>query len=70
MKNVFAISNFLSPGLQAFRLSLLVFTFFGQFESTKVNSVGKVLDGKVRNILPTEVSSFTVIVVQTGDPGR
>ena len=43
--------------------SLLVFTFFGQFDSTKLNSIRKVLDGKVRNFLPTKMSSFTVHLV-------
>ena len=37
------------------------FTFFGQFESTKLNSIQKVLDGKARNFLPTKISSFTVV---------
>ena len=44
-----SIPNFLPPGLQAFRSSLLVFNFLGEFESTKLNSIRKVLDGKVRN---------------------
>ena len=34
-----SIPNFLPPGLQTFRSPLLVFTFFGQFDSTKLNSI-------------------------------
>ena len=52
--------KFLPPGLQAFRSSVLAFTlFFGQFESTKLNSIRKVFNGKVRNFSPTKISSFT-----------
>ena len=36
------------------------FSSFGQFESTKLSSIRKVLDGKVRNFSPTKISSFTV----------
>ena len=36
------------------------FRIFSQFESTKLNSIRKVLDGKVRNFSPTKNSSFTV----------
>ena len=36
------------------------FPVFGQFESTKLSSIRKVLDGKVRNFSPTKISSFTV----------
>ena len=38
-----------------------MFTFFGQFESTKLNFIRKVWDEKVRNFSPTKISSFTVI---------
>ena len=56
-----SIPNFLPPGLQAFRSSLrLVSLVFGHSESTKLNSIRKVLDGKVRNFSPTKISSFTV----------
>ena len=34
--------------------------FFGGTESTKLNSIRKGLDGKVRNFSPTKISSFTV----------
>ena len=61
VRNKFPYQNFLPPGLQAFRSPLLVFTFFGQFDSTKLNSIRKVLDGKVRNFSPTKISSFTVL---------
>ena len=40
--------------------SFLVFPVFGQFESTKLSSIRKVLDEKVRNFSPTKISSFTV----------
>ena len=56
-----SIPNFLPHGLQAFRSSLLVFTFFGLLESTKLNSVRKVFDGKVRNFLPTKISFFFTV---------
>ena len=36
------------------------FPVFGHFESTKLSSIQKVLDGKVRNFSPTKISSFTV----------
>ena len=36
------------------------FYFWGQFESTKLYAVRKVLDGKVRNFSTTKISSFTV----------
>ena len=36
------------------------FPVFCQFESTKLSSIRKVLDGKVRNFSPTKISSFTV----------
>ena len=36
------------------------FLFFGQFQSTKLNSVQNVLDGKVRNFSPTKISFLTV----------
>ena len=47
-------TKFLPPGLLALRLPLLVFISFCQFESTKLNSIRKVLDGKVRNFSPTK----------------
>ena len=53
--------NFLPPGLQTVRSSLLEFTYFCQFESTKLNFIRKVLDEKVRNFSPTKISSFTVV---------
>ena len=34
--------------------------FFGQFESTKLNSIRRVLVRKVWNFSPTKISSFTV----------
>ena len=46
--------------MQAFGSSLLAFPFFGQFESTKLNSIRTVLKGKVRNFPTTKISSFTV----------
>ena len=55
-------------GLPAFRSSFLVFPVFSQFESTKLSSTRKVLDGKVRNFSPTKNSSFTV--GSTGKGGR
>ena len=55
-----SIPNFLPPGLQTFRSSLLVFTSFSHSENTKLSSIRKVLDGKVRNFSPTKISSFTV----------
>ena len=55
-----SIPNFLPPGLQTFRLSLLVFFSFSPSESTKLSSIRKVLDGKVRNFSPTKISSFPV----------
>ena len=42
------------------------FTLFGRFESTKLNSIRKVLDGKVRNFSPTKISSFTVLLLHHG----
>ena len=36
------------------------FFFLGSIESTKLNSIRKGLDGKVRNFSPTKISSFTV----------
>ena len=52
--------NFLPPALQAFHLSLLAFTFFGQFEGTKLNSVRKVpvLNGEVRKVSPRKIFFF------------
>ena len=47
-------TKFLPPGLLALRLPLLVFISFCQFESTKLNSIRKVLEGKVRNFSPTK----------------
>ena len=46
-------------------LSIVFSSFpgFGQFESTKLSSIRKVLDGKVRNFSPTKISSFTVCEV-------
>ena len=45
-------------------LSIVFSTFsvFGQFESTKLSSIRKVLDGKVRNFSPTKISSFAVYI--------
>ena len=36
------------------------FYFFGRFQSMKLNSIWKVLDGKVGSFLPPKISSFTV----------
>ena len=65
-----SIPNFLPPGLQTFRLSLLVFTSCSHSKSTKLSSIRKVLDGKVRNFLPTKISSFTVPRSSAGCPRR
>ena len=56
---IISIPKFLPHGLQAFRSSFLC-PIFGQFESTKLSSIRKVFDGKVRNFSPTKISSFTV----------
>ena len=40
------------------------FPVFGQFESTKLSSIRKGLDGKVRIFSPSKISSFTVLVRQ------
>ena len=50
--------------MQPFRSPLLVFRGFAQFESTKLNSIRKVVNGKVRNFSPTKISSFTVMIRQ------
>ena len=41
------------------------FPVFGQFESTKLSFIWKVLDGKVRNFSPTKISSFAVTEEET-----
>ena len=41
-------------------VSSIVFKFFGQLESTKLNSIRKVFDGDIRKFSPTTISSFTV----------
>ena len=41
------------------------FYFFCQFESTKLSSIRKVLNEKVRNFSPTKISSFTVDAFST-----
>ena len=46
--------------MQVFRSPLLAFTFFSQFDSTKLNSIRKILEGKVQNFSTTKISSFTV----------
>ena len=50
-------TKFLPPGLQVFCSPLLVITFFGHFESTKLNSIRKVSDG----IVGTVFSDSTVL---------
>ena len=49
-----SLPNFLPPCLQAFRLSLLVFHFFWLFWEYELNPTQKVLNGKVRNLLPIQ----------------
>ena len=41
-------------------LSIVSSCLYFFLESTKLNSIRKVLDGKVRNFSPTKISSFTV----------
>ena len=48
--------------------SLLVFTSFNQSESTKLNSIQKVLDRKGRTFSPTKISSFTFLLSQYAHP--
>ena len=59
VRNWFSIPNFLPP---ACRLSIVSSSlyFFRCSVSTQLNSIQKVLDGKVRNVSPTKISSFTV----------
>ena len=61
---LFSIPNFLPLGLQTFQSSLLVFTSFNHSESTKLSPIRKVLNGKVRNFSPTELSSYTVYSIK------
>ena len=53
-------TKFSSTWFASLSIAASSFTFFGQFDSTKLNSIRKVLDGKVRNFSPTKISSFTV----------
>ena len=54
-------TEFSSTWFASLSIAASSFSFFGQFDSTKLNSIRKVLDGKVRNFSPTKISSFTVI---------
>ena len=56
-----SIPNFLPPGSQAIRSSLLPFIFLGHSESTKLNFIRKVLYGTTRKFFAYE-NSFTVLL--------
>ena len=56
-------TKFSSTWFASLSIAASSFSFFGQFDhvdSTKLNSIRKVLDGKVRNFSPSKISSFTV----------
>ena len=58
--NLFPYQIFFRLACRPFGRLFLFLLFFGHFESTKLNSIRKVLDGKVRMFSPTKNSSFTV----------